>query len=85
MSKKTLKFFNTTMYYVCRHSAMATCGDVCRNPSGQWIVGFARKLGSSNVLMAELWGIFTALSIAWEQQLTKVWVESDSGSSGFSH
>lgn len=60
------------------NSAMATCGGVFRDDTGRWILGFARKMGSSNVLMAELWGIFTALSIAWDNNLRKIWVESDS-------
>lgn len=51
---------------------------IFRNDFGQWVGGFSSNIGSSSVLMAELWGIFTDLQLAWDMKFTKFWVESDS-------
>lgn len=59
-------------------SGAVACGGAFREDSGRWLVGFAKNLGMSNVLMAELWGILTALQIAWRERFPKVWIESDS-------
>jgi ribonuclease HI len=40
--------------------------------------GFSHKLGSCSALMAELWGILTALHIASEKGYNKLLIESDS-------
>ncbi|MCI20290.1 ribonuclease H protein, partial [Trifolium medium] len=56
----------------------ADCGGVFRNESGAWLGGFARKLGSCSALMAELWGILSALQLAKEKGYRKVILESDS-------
>ncbi|MCI34447.1 ribonuclease H protein, partial [Trifolium medium] len=56
----------------------AGCGGVFRNESGAWLGGFARKLGSCSTLMAELWGILSALQLATEKGYRKVILESDS-------
>lgn len=56
----------------------ASCAGVIRDAIGTWLGGFSKNLGSSNVLMAELRGIYTALEIAWEKNFTQVWIESDS-------
>lgn len=37
-----------------------------------------RNLGTSSVLMAEFWGIFTALSMCWDMSFRYLWIESDS-------
>lgn len=37
------------------------CGGVFRDESGTWSFGLVRNLGSSIVLMTELWGIFICL------------------------
>lgn len=50
----------------------AGCGGVFRDSSGTWLCGFARNLGSTSVVFAELWGVFTALSIAWDRNIPKV-------------
>ncbi|XP_057419026.1 uncharacterized protein LOC130713258 [Lotus japonicus] len=59
-------------------SGLATSGGVFRDEFGQWKLGFCRNLGSSNVLWAELWGIFSAISLAWRRSFPKVIIESDS-------
>lgn len=35
----------------------AGCGSLIRNEKGEWIVGFARKIGVTNNFIAELWGL----------------------------
>lgn len=35
-------------------------------------------MGSSFVLLAELWGIYSALFLGWDNQFSYIWVESDS-------
>lgn len=37
-----------------------------------------RNIGSSSVLMTELWGIYTALTMVWGMNFHKLWIESDS-------
>lgn len=59
-------------------NSLAACGGVCRDDSGKWVLDFCRNLGSSNILVVEFWGILTALKIAWDEQLHKVILESDS-------
>jgi ribonuclease HI len=56
----------------------AGCGGVFRDESGSWLGGFARMIGNCSVLMAELWGILSALQMAQEKGYQKVIVETDS-------
>ncbi|XP_057418459.1 uncharacterized protein LOC130712657 [Lotus japonicus] len=63
---------------VCQATSAAGCGGVCRDSNGQWVFGFSRNLGLSNVFWSELWGIFTALHMSLARGLGKVIVESDS-------
>lgn len=44
---------------------------------GCYIYLVAKNLGSSTVSMAELWGIYTALEIAWIEIYDRVWIECD--------
>ncbi|KAJ1403748.1 Ribonuclease H-like superfamily [Sesbania bispinosa] len=43
------------------------CGGVIRDASGQWLLGFSRLLGNTTITLAELWGIYIALSLAKEK------------------
>lgn len=45
-------------------SGLTACGGVFRYASGWWVSGFMRTLGTSNVLMVELWGILMNLYMA---------------------
>ena len=60
----------------------AGCEGVCRDGTGGWNLGFSKFLGYSSVLMAELWGIYTSMKLAWEFGWKKVIFELDSGGSG---
>ena len=33
------------------------CGGIIRDENRQWITGFARRIGTSNSFIAELWGL----------------------------
>ncbi|XP_020228857.1 DExH-box ATP-dependent RNA helicase DExH6 isoform X2 [Cajanus cajan] len=70
-----------------RHSS---CGGVFRDSTGSWCFGFALNLGALFcgsigspkfldyvVIFSELWGIFTALKLAKEKGILKLWVETD--------
>lgn len=63
---------------VCGPLNIASCGGVCKDSPGRWLRGFSRNLGSSYVLVAELWGILMATELAWDWKLPKVIMESDS-------
>ncbi|KAJ1393406.1 Ribonuclease H domain [Sesbania bispinosa] len=54
------------------------CGGCFRNSLGRWMFGFSRRLGSTTINMAELWGIFTAIGIAVDKGISNLWIESDS-------
>ncbi|KAF7801395.1 putative reverse transcriptase [Senna tora] len=55
-----------------------SCGGVIRNSHGEWITGFSKKLGKGSVFQAELWGALLGLRTAWELQLPRVVLETDS-------
>ncbi|KAK7304961.1 hypothetical protein VNO77_42857 [Canavalia gladiata] len=70
------------------HPCLAGCGGVFRDATGSWCFGFAQNLGTHasrsldeenwDNTMTELWGIFTALKLAREKGISKLWIESDS-------
>ncbi|KAK8600649.1 hypothetical protein V6N12_050502 [Hibiscus sabdariffa] len=41
-------------------------------------MGFAKAIGHTNSLQAELWALFEGLSLSWKQGFEKVFVRSDS-------
>ena len=57
---------------------IAGCGGVGRDMYGNWLFGFSRNLGTSNVLWTELWAIQSMLQLAWNRRVPKLLVESDS-------
>lgn len=58
----------------------ASCG-VFRNSTGRWVAGFSRGLGSMDKFLAELWGIFTGIQLAWTKGFRRVCFEFDSRAS----
>ncbi|KAE8700465.1 hypothetical protein F3Y22_tig00110556pilonHSYRG00057 [Hibiscus syriacus] len=58
---------------------MAAAGGFLRDAHGDWIFGFSRSLGICFVLNAELWAIHDALSYAWNNEFTKVEIETRDG------
>nr|WMB96843.1 reverse transcriptase [Solanum melongena]WMB97160.1 reverse transcriptase [Solanum aethiopicum] len=53
-------------------------GGLCRDTQGSWLFGFTRKLGWGPITKAELYAIYSGLSLAWSQGYRKVILESDS-------
>ncbi|GLU16586.1 hypothetical protein SLE2022_330130 [Rubroshorea leprosula] len=51
---------------------------VIREHMGRWISGFARKIGYTSNLRAELWGIREGLLLAYQRNIQNLIVEIDS-------
>ncbi|KAE8711340.1 hypothetical protein F3Y22_tig00110295pilonHSYRG00009 [Hibiscus syriacus] len=58
-------------------SELATCGGLIRDAQGEWIVGFAKPIRACSVLDAELWGVFEGMTLAWNQGVRDVIIETD--------
>ena len=52
-------------------------GGVIRDWSGNWIVGFSRKIGIAMSLLAKLWAIQDGLMLCFDRSLAMVEVELD--------
>lgn len=52
-------------------------GGLIRNEKGEWIVGFARKIGVTNNFVAELWGLRDGLIQCLTLSLLAVEIEID--------
>ncbi|KAG7558418.1 Ribonuclease H domain [Arabidopsis thaliana x Arabidopsis arenosa] len=57
---------------------LATAGGVVRDGEGNWCSGFALNIGICSAPLAELWGVYYGLYIAWERGITCLEVEVDS-------
>ncbi|CAA7013631.1 unnamed protein product [Microthlaspi erraticum] len=57
---------------------LATAGGALRDGEGKWCGGFALNIGRCTAPMAELWGLYYGLCIAWEKGFTRLEVEVDS-------
>lgn len=57
---------------------LATAGGVLRDGEGQWLGGFALNIGICTTPLAELWGVYYGLLIAWERGFRQVELELDS-------
>lgn len=57
---------------------MTGAGGLIRNSNGEWIKGFSINLGVYSVTMAELWGIYQGLLLAWEIGIRDLLIEADS-------
>ncbi|CAL1413418.1 unnamed protein product [Linum trigynum] len=56
----------------------AGAGDILRNAEGRWTGGFVCNLGSCSTILAELWGIYHGLGVAWQQGCRTLILETDS-------
>ncbi|KAL4377956.1 hypothetical protein GQ457_02G019460 [Hibiscus cannabinus] len=56
---------------------MVAIGGVIRDANGEWILGFARSLGVSSVLMSKLWTVHDVLFYSWRHELCKIVIETD--------
>lgn len=57
---------------------LATAGGVIRDCGGCWRGGFALNIGICSAPLAELWGVYYGLYIAWEHRITRLELEVDS-------
>jgi len=57
---------------------VASAGGVLRNSAGEWCGGFAVHIGRCSAPLAELWGVYYGLYMAWAKQLTHLELEVDS-------
>lgn len=48
-----------------------------KNGDGEWCGGFAVNIGSCSAQLAELWGIYYGLLIAWEKGIRRLELEVD--------
>ncbi|KAL9419174.1 hypothetical protein AB3S75_037017 [Citrus x aurantiifolia] len=62
----------------CRKDEGAGAGGIIRDSVGHWITGFCMNIGESSVLMAELWGLYQGLLLAWEAGIKRLLAEVDS-------
>ena len=61
-----------------RNSWDAGAGGVIRDSVGHWISGFCMNIGECSVVMAELWGLYQGLILAWDAGIKRLLVEVDS-------
>ncbi|KAH9758495.1 putative ribonuclease H protein [Citrus sinensis] len=57
---------------------LAGAGGVIRDYAGNWISGFCMNIGECTLVMAELWGLYQGLLLAWEAGIKWLLVEVDS-------
>jgi ribonuclease HI len=57
---------------------VAGCGGVIRGSHGEWLGGFAKGVGLCSAFVAELWGVFEGLSLAYRLGFRNVELEVDS-------
>ncbi|KAL9281726.1 putative ribonuclease H [Arabidopsis thaliana] len=57
---------------------LAATGGVVRDGAGNWVAGFALNIGICSAPLAELWGVYYGLHIAWERGITRLELEVDS-------
>lgn len=57
---------------------MAAAGGVLRDGEGNWCKGFSLNIGVCSAPLAELWGVYHGLFMAWEHRVTRVELEVDS-------
>ena len=62
----------------CNNTREAGAGVVIRDSVGHWIFRFCMRIGESSVIMAELWGLYQSLILAWDAGIKRLLVEVDS-------
>lgn len=59
-------------------SGVASAGGILRDQSGNWITGFGMNIGICWVTVAELWGLYQGLLVAWQHGCRWLSTEVDS-------
>ncbi|KAE8698949.1 hypothetical protein F3Y22_tig00110597pilonHSYRG01147 [Hibiscus syriacus] len=62
---------------VATHSGDGSIGGVLRDSSGSWLGSFAKNIGVSTLLQAELWTIYVGLQVAWDYGLEILQIQTD--------
>ncbi|KAH9754932.1 putative ribonuclease H protein [Citrus sinensis] len=57
---------------------ISTAGGLIRDHMGRWLSGFGMMIGSCSITVAELWGLYQGLHLAWNSGIRKLKVEIDS-------
>ncbi|CAA7017337.1 unnamed protein product [Microthlaspi erraticum] len=57
---------------------LATAGGVLRDGNGRWCSGFSLNIGRCSAPLAELWGAYYGLVMAWEKKILRLVLEVDS-------
>ena len=55
-------------------------GGLIRNTNGEWVTGFARRIGKTSSFLAELWALRDGLQLCLQTQAQAVLIELDSKS-----
>ncbi|KAK8493976.1 hypothetical protein V6N11_050854 [Hibiscus sabdariffa] len=58
-------------------SQLGKIGGLVRNTEGDWIVGFTKTTGISNILHIELWALYEGLKLSWDFGFERLIVYSD--------
>ncbi|KAH9667242.1 putative ribonuclease H protein [Citrus sinensis] len=62
----------------CKATGVAAAGGLIRDHNGHWVAGFGMNLGACSVTMAELWGLYQGLLLAWNKGIRWLCAEVDS-------
>ncbi|KAH9757265.1 hypothetical protein KPL71_016337 [Citrus sinensis] len=62
----------------CKVTGVAAAGGLIRDHNGHWVAGFGMYLGTCSVTMAELWGLYQGLLLAWNKGIRWLYAEVDS-------
>ncbi|KAH9706792.1 putative ribonuclease H protein [Citrus sinensis] len=57
---------------------VSTAGGVIRDFSGRWLSGFGMMIGSYYIMLAELWGLYQGILLAWNLGIRRLKIETDS-------
>ena len=59
------------------NSSIAGGGGLIRDENGEWVTGFARRIGSTNSFLAELWALRDGLQLCLQANMHSVIIELD--------
>lgn len=59
-------------------NGVSTVGGVIRDWSGRWLSGFGMMISSCSVTLAELWGLYQGILLAWDLGIRRLRIEMDS-------
>ncbi|KAH9751354.1 putative ribonuclease H protein [Citrus sinensis] len=62
----------------CRRNGGSFARGILRNSNGDWVSGFAMNIGYCSVTIAELWGVYQGLVMAWDHGIRWLLVDVNS-------